>query len=207
VLERVAPNSIRAKGGAVASIKRALGVPTQDSEEQAQTEVVKAPEFDLTQFAKGLVPLTALVLGGVVAALKAANVDELTEPAVLVGVLAVVAAAVLGASLVSAVDIASRAFLSGEGSAEKAAAEKAEGADPEVIPMPSGTLVWLRDDDRPVPLLAVSKQGKEPDSYLVASGETFEAGRSGETQKAIKGPPTWEPAEKITALKPPKWKA
>jgi hypothetical protein len=207
VLERVALHSTRAKGAIVAELKRALGIPTQDTQEQEETEVVKAPEFDLTQFAKGLVPLTALVLGGVVAALKAAKVDEVTEPAVLVGILGVVAAAVLGASFVSAIDIAARAFLSGEGSAEKAAAEKAGPADSKVIPMPSGTLVWLQGDDRPLPLLAVSKQGTEPDSYLVASGETFEAGRSGETQKAIKGTPRWEPAEKIAALKPPKWKA
>jgi hypothetical protein len=190
----------------VASFKRALGIPTQDAEEQKETEVVKAPEFDLTQFAKGLVPLTAAVLGGVIAALKAAGVEELTDPPVLVGTLAVVAASVLGASFVSGVDIAARAFLSGEGSAKNATTEKEKPASSKVIPMPAGTLVWLQGDDRPLPLLAVSNEGTDPDSYLVASGETFEAGRAGEAQKAIKGVPKWESAEKIAAVKPPKWR-
>jgi len=189
----------------MASLKRALGIPTQNSKEQEKTEVVKAPEFDLTQFAKGLVPLTAAVLAGVVAALKAAGIEELTDPAVLVGVLAVVAASVLGASFVSAVDIAARAFLSGEGSAGKDTSDKEKSGSSKVVPMPPGTLAWLQDDDRPLPLLAISNEGTDLDSYLVASGETVEAGRASEAQKAIKGAPKWESAEKIAAVKPPKW--
>ena len=194
------------------AIKKLLGVPSQSPEEQKKTEVVKTTEFDLTKFAKGLVPIIALVLGGVVAALKANGVEEVTEPAVLLGVLAVVTATVLGMSFLSAVDIAARAFLSGEGSAQKAtegdeeAGEKKEAAASQVVPMPPGALVWLKDDDRPLPLLAVAGSGTGSASYLVASGEVFKAGKDGEGQDAIKGAPKWEAEEKIAATKPSKWR-
>lgn len=196
-----------------AALKKLLGIPTQSPEEQKKTEVVKAPEFDLTKFAKSLVPLIALVLGGVVATLKANGVEEVTEPAVLLGVLAVVTATVLGMSFLSAVDIAARAYLSGEGSAHKAAAgedeesgEKKEDAASQVVPMPPGALVWLKDDDRPLPLLAVAGSGTGSASYLVASGEFFELGKDAKKQDAIKGAPKWEAEEKVAATKPSKWK-
>lgn len=194
------------------SLKKLLGIPRQNVEEQKKTEVVKTPEFDLTVFAKGLVPGIALVLAGVIAALKEAGVEEVTEPVILLGALAVVTAAVLGMSLVSAVDIASRAFLSGEGSAQKKAeekegsGEKEEAAASQAVPMPPGSLVWLKDDDRPLPLLAVSGGGAGSNTYLVASGEVIEAGRAGEGQDAIKGAPKWESEERIAATKPAKWK-
>lgn len=189
------------------SLKKLLGIPRQNAEEQKKAEVVKTPEFDLTVFAKGLVPGIALVLAGVIAALKAAEVKEVTEPVVLLGVLVVVTAAVLGMSFVSAVDIAARAFLSGEGSAQKEDEEEKEeaAAASQVIPLPPGSLVWLKDDDRPLPLLAVSGSGTGSASYLVASGEVAKVGQDNE-QDAIKGAPKWEAEEKIAATKPSKWK-
>jgi hypothetical protein len=194
-------------------LKKLLGIPSQSPEEQKKEEVVKTPEFDLTKFAKGLVPIIAVVLGGVVAALKANGVDEVTEPAVLLGVLAVVTATVLGMSFLAAVDIAARAFLSGEGSAQKETGEGKEdgekekaAAAPQVVPMPPGALVWLKDDDRPLPLLAVAGSGTGSASYLVASGEVVKTGRDGEEQDAIKGAPKWEAEEKVAATKPSKWK-
>lgn len=193
----------------VAAVKKLLGIPSQTPEEQKKAEVVQTPEFDLTKFGKGLVPVIALVLGGVVAALKANGVDEVTEPVVLLGVLAVVTATVLGMSFLSAIDIAARAFLSGEGSAQTAAGEEKEkekAAATQVIPMPPGALVWLQGDDRPLPLLAVSGAGAGSNSYLVASGEVIEAGPDDEEQDAIKGAPKWEPEEKVVATKPSKWK-
>jgi len=194
----------------MADIKVLLGIPSQSTEEQKEEEVVKTPEFDLTKFAKGLVPIIALVLAGVVAALKANGVEEVTEPAVLLGVLAVVTAAVLGMCFLAAVDIAARAFLSGEGSAHKKADEEEakedeEAAPSQVIPMPPGALVWLKDDNRPLPLLAVAGSGTGSSSYLVASGEVAKAGRDGEEQDAIKGAPKWEAEEKVAATKPSKW--
>lgn len=193
-------------------LKKLLGIPSQSPEEQKKEEVVKTPEFDLTKFAKGLVPIIALVLGGVVAALKANGVDEVTEPAVLLGVLAVVTATVLGMSFLAAVDIAARAFLSGEGSAQKGTddgkedGEKEKAAAPQVVPMPPGALVWLKDDDRPLPLLAVAGSGTGSASYLVASGEVAKVGQDNEKQDAIKGAPKWEAEEKIAATKPAKWR-
>lgn len=198
----------------MAALKKLLGIPSQSPEQQKKAEVVKTPEFDLTKFAKGLVPIIALVLGGVVAALKANGVEEVTEPAVLLGVLGVVTASVLGMSFLSAVDIAARAYLSGEGSAkadqEGEETEKAEGkkeaAALQVVPMPPGALVWLKDDDRPLPLLAVAGSGTGSASYLVASGEVFKTGKDGDEQDAIKGTPKWEDEEKVAATKPSKWK-
>jgi hypothetical protein len=193
-------------------LKKLLGIPSQSPEEQKKEEVVKTPEFDLTKFAKGLVPIIAVVLGGVVAALKANGVEEVTDPAVLLGVLAVVTATVLGMCFLAAVDIAARAFLSGEGSAQKGTdegkedGEKEEAATSQVVPMPPGALVWLKDDDRPLPLLAVAGSGTGSASYLVASGEVAKVGGDNEKQDAIKGAPKWEAEEKIAATKPAKWR-
>jgi hypothetical protein len=111
-----------------------------------------------------------------------------------------------------AVDLASRAYLSGEGSAQKKAEKKEEAEEKEktpasqVVTMPPGSLVWLKDDDRPLPLLAVAGSGTGSSSYLVASGEVVEAGRDGQEQDAIKGAPKWEAEEKVAATKPSKWK-
>lgn len=190
----------------MADIKVLLGIPSQSTEEQKEQEVVKTPEFDLTKFAKVLAPGSVVVFAAVIKALDEAGVKEVTEPVVLLGVLGVVMAAVLGMSFVSAVDIAARAFLSGEGSAQKKTEKKEEAAASQVIPMPPGALVWLKDDDRPLPLLAVAGSGTGSSSYLVASGEVAKAGRDGEEQDAIKGAAKWEAEEKVAATKPAKWR-
>lgn len=184
-----------------------FGTPRKHSDEKQDHEVVKTPEFDITQYAKKLGLGIGILLAAAIAALKAAKVEEVTDPVVLVGVLGVTAAGLLGMSLVMAIDIASRAFLSGEGSAKESKekeGERGQAVGSKAIAMPPGTLVWLQGDERPLPLLAVSEAG---DSYLVASGETYEAGRTGQGQQAIKGAPKWEAAEKVAALKPPKWRA
>jgi len=185
-----------------------FGTPKKHEQEKEENEVVKAPEFDITQYAKKLGLIVGILLAAAVAALKAAGVEELTDPAVLVGVLAVVAVGLLSASLVMAIDLASRAYLSGEGSASdgdgKAKADATAG-DSRAVPMPRGTLVWLQGEETAHPLLAIAHDAAGVDSYLVASGSSVEIGPAGQGQKAIAGAPKWEPAEKIRAIRPPKW--
>lgn len=193
-----------------------FGTPKKHEQEKEVNEVVKTPEFDITQYAKKLGLIVSILLAATVATLKAAGVEELTDPAVLVGVLAVVAAGLLSASLVMAVDLASRAYLNGESSAsaeekdkdekEKAKAKAGSAAgDPRVVPMPRGTLVWLQGEENAHPLLAIARDAAGVDSYLVASGSSVELGPTGQSQKAIAGAPKWEPAERIRGIRPPKW--
>jgi hypothetical protein len=194
------------------SIKRLLGIPTQSGAEQKEAEVVKTPEFDLTKYAKGLVPISAAVLAGVIAALEEAGVKEVTEPAVLAAVLAVVAAAVLAVSFIAAVDIAARAFLSGEGSASEEGEE--DGKDDEspgeagpthLIPAPSGMQVMLRDDSQPRPVLGVSGDGKKVSSYLVSVGSpvTWEVGDR--KVKAVNAAPKWYSADEVEGIRTSAW--
>jgi hypothetical protein len=192
-------------------LNRLVGTPQESAEEKKAGEVVKTPEFDITQYAKKLAVSIGVLLAAAIAALQKAEVKEFTDPAVLVGALGLVAAGLLGMCLVMAVDIASRAYLSGEGSAQKKAEEKEEeekekAPASQVIPMPPGALVWMKDDDRPLPLLAVAGSGTGSSSYLVASGEVAKAGRDGEEQDAIKGAPKWEAEEKVAATKTAKWR-
>jgi hypothetical protein len=200
----------------VATSRILFGLPRQNEKEQSEEEVVKTPEFDLTKFAKVLAPGSVVVLAAVLKGLEVAGVKEVTEPVVLLGVLAVVTAAVLGMSFVSAVDIAARAFLSGEGSAQKKAdgkeepkeevAEKKEAAESAIVPIAPGSLVWLQGDERPRPLLAVAGVGTASRSYLIGSGEVTKMGPEGDKQDAIKGGFKWEAEEKIAATIPAKWK-
>jgi hypothetical protein len=184
-----------------------FGTPKKHEQEKEVNEVVKTPEFDITQYAKKLGLTVGILLAAAVAALKAAGVEELTDPAVLVGILAVVAVGLLSASLVMAVDLAARAYLNGESSAVTEEKEKAgsTAGDPRVVPMPRGTLVWLQGEESAHPLLAIARDAAGADSYLVASGSSVELGPVGQAQKAIGGAPKWEPAEKIRGIRPPKW--
>jgi hypothetical protein len=192
-------------------ISNLLGTPKEHNREKSEHEVVKTPEFDITQYAKKLGVSAGIVLGAVIAALKAAKVEEVTDPAVLVGVLAVVAAAFLGTSLVMAIDLAARAYLAGAGSAG-GEDEAADNSDSEVkesgskaIPAPAGMMVWLPGDDGPHPVLAMNGDGEKATSYLVAAGSTVERTAGDKSVKAIDGTPSWHSADQIRAVRPAKW--
>lgn len=190
-------------------LKKLFGTPTEHTEEKDKHEVVKTPEFDITQYAKKLGVSAGVLLAAVIAALKAAGVEEVTAPAVLVGALAVVAAGALGTSFVMAIDLAARAYLTGEGTAEKKdEAEKESSGDPtdgNLIPAPPGTIVWLQGEDDPLPVLAMAGDGKKVSSYLVPAGSAVERTVGKKLVQAIDGVPKWHPAEDIRAIRPPKW--
>lgn len=181
---------------------RLVGTPTEHTDEKKEGAVVKAPEFDITQYAKKLALGIPVFVGGTVAAL-----DEFTElqqtEALAIGAIGLTAIALLAVSLVMAVDLAARAYLAGEGSAAKKE-EKGKGEETrsETIPAPAGTTAWVEGSEKPHPVLVIANDGEEATSYLVATGDEVERGTG---TKAIDGAPKWYPAEKIRAIKPAKW--
>jgi hypothetical protein len=182
-----------------------LGTPKEHEKEKAEHEVVKTPEFDITQYAKKLaVVLTTLAVAGA-AALKGFDVDQ-TE-GLVIAIFGVIAAALLGVSVVMAVDLAARAYLAGPAAAEKDA-EKDDDAAPssaEIAAAPSGTIVWLKDDDQPHPLLAIASSDGKTGSYLVAAGSKVSRAQGATSVDAIGGAPEWFTADSIRAVRPPKW--
>src|SRR3978361_33362 len=92
-----------------------FGVPKEHKKEKAEHEVVQVPEFDITQYAKKLGLTVTVLAAACVAALKTFDVDN-TE-GIVIAIFGVIAAAMLGVSLVMAADLASRAYLTGAGAA------------------------------------------------------------------------------------------
>jgi hypothetical protein len=186
-------------------VSKLFGTPPEHALEKRDHEVVTLPEFDITQYSKKLGVSTGGIIGIGAAALKVFEVEQVTSPMV-VAALGVTAAAVLGVSLVMAVDLASRAYLTAKVPAEKEGEEGEEESSsegPEAVAMPPGTMAWLQGDERPHPVLAIAADGKST-SYLVASGATVDRGGT-QSQKAIDGVPKWESAERVQALKPADW--
>jgi hypothetical protein len=185
-----------------------FGVPKEHEKEKAEHEVVKVPEFDITQYAKKLGVTVGVLAGACAAALKALEVSN-TE-GIVVAIFAVIAASMLGVSLVMAVDLASRAYLTGSGAAEKDKGEEKDKPEGDLTPaaivaVQPGTLVWLEDDDQPHPLLAVAAASEEKSAYLVAEGTTVERPYGDKLVKTIDGTPKWHPGSAIRAVRPAKW--
>jgi hypothetical protein len=186
-----------------------LGTPKEHEKEKTENQVVKTPEFDITQYAKKLGVTVTVLAGAAVAALKGFDVNQ-TE-GMVIAIFGAIAAALLGVSLVMAVDLASRAYLTGPGAAEKkkkkdkkASADGDPPPDGELIAAPPGTAVWLEDDE-PHPVLAIAKDGEKGSSYLVAAGSTVKRPPGNDGVKAIDGAPKWHSADEVRAVKPPKW--
>jgi hypothetical protein len=187
-----------------------FGTPKEHEKEKAKNEVVKVPEFDITQYAKKLgVVITSLAVVGA-AALKGFDVKQ-TE-GMVIAVFGVIAAALLGTSLVMAIDLGSRAYLTASGAAEKAK-EDDEGKDgsgdpplgSELVTASPGTVVWIEDSDEPHPLLAIATADGKAGSYLVATGSKVSRSQAGKDVDAIGGSPKWIAADAIKAMRPAKW--
>lgn len=177
-----------------------FGTPKDHGEEKKTNEVVTAPEFDITQYAKklGIIigPLVAAVLG----ALKAA--DIVNSDAIVVAAIGLAAVALFGICLISSVDLAARAYLTASGAT---ANETADSPDSDIVPAPRGMLAWLEDGDDPYPVLAISGDGAKASSYLVASGGSVQRQQGDKDVTAIDGAPKWLSADKIRAVRPAKW--
>jgi hypothetical protein len=74
------------------------------------SEVVEAREFDITQYGKWMAALIGVITPAIFAALKLADVKEVTTSMVIAS-LAVTGVAILGASLVISVDMLARAIV------------------------------------------------------------------------------------------------
>jgi hypothetical protein len=179
-----------------------FGTPPDHKEEKKEHEIVEAPEFDVTQYAKKLAVVLGVLAPAIVGLLKVLNVKVATAP-IAIGALGVTAAALIGVSLVMAVDIAARAYLT----VGKAKEEAAKDSQPtgELVTAAPGTMVWLEGDNEPHPLLAISGDGTDSSSYLVATGPTIERSGGGKDMSAVDGPPAWHPASDVRAIRPRKW--
>ena len=74
------------------------------------SEVVKAREFDVTQYGKWMAGLIGVLTPAIFGALKLFKVEQVT-PAMVIAALAVTAVAIFSASLVIAVDMLARAMV------------------------------------------------------------------------------------------------
>jgi hypothetical protein len=192
-----------------------FGTPKKHEQEKDKLEVVQAPEFDITQYAKKLAVVVGVIGPAAVGTLKLFGNQKVT-PGIVIGAFGLTAAALLGVSLVMAVDLASRSYLVGVG-AQRKAREREEGKEKsdsggaghapgaEVVSAPRDTLVWLKDDPDPHPVLAMAGDGAKASSYLVASGSTVERAAGAHSVEAIDGPPEWHPAEEVRAVKTANW--
>jgi hypothetical protein len=173
-----------------------------------EVEVVKAREFDLTGFVKKAAAAIPIVTGAAVGILKAADV-EITE-GIWFAVFGLAAVVLLGASLVMAADMIARALATGLVAKAKAKADgTSAGPTPagvEIVAMPPGTLAWLKDENKPKPVLAIAGDGEKSSAYLVAGGQPTKIPPGNEGPAAIDGAPTWHGADAIRAVKPAKWR-
>lgn len=111
-----------------------FGVPKPSGD--TGSEVVKAREFDITQYGKKMTVLIAVLVPAIVAALKALGVKEISETMVIAS-LAVTAVGVFCATLLMAVDMVARAHVTSQAkpAAPPAATHSAEdGATDELDP-------------------------------------------------------------------------
>lgn len=183
-------------------VGRLVGTPPDHVREKEKQQIVDIPEFDVTQYAKKLGVVVGLIVPVIITALKSFGVHDISTPIIVSG-LGVTAVVLLSASLVMAVDLASRSYLKrgliaqGEREThEDGAAGSAGGA----VAVPSGVLVWLKDREEPQPLLAVARGSDGESSYLVAGGPVIQRrGSDGSPQYAFDGAPEWHPAADIHA--------
>lgn len=166
-----------------------------------EKEVVKARTFNLTRFVSVLAAAVTSIGAAGVALLETVGDQPVGATIAIFGV---VAAALLGASLVMAVDIAARAYVTGTGSTTKddPASVAASSA---LIAAPPETRVWLTGNDKAHPLLAIAYDGKKS-KYLVASGPPTKIPPGGLGVYGLDEAPKWHDDSEIRAVKPAKWK-
>ncbi|HEY0392178.1 MAG TPA: hypothetical protein VGC63_10735 [Solirubrobacterales bacterium] len=188
-------------------VGKLFGTPPDHKEEKKEHEIVKAPEFDVTQYAKKLAVVIGVLAPAIAGTLKALKIEHVSS-GMVIGAFGVTAAALLGVSLVMAVDVAARAYLTVGKPVDKEADKttdedgKSKG---EIAAAPPGTSVWLEGDDEPHPLLAIAGDGSDSSSYLIASGPTIERRGGGKDVTAIDGSAKWHPASDVRAIRPREW--
>jgi hypothetical protein len=173
----------------------------QDSKDPAKAPV-QAPEFDITQYAKKLAVVVGVIAPAILAALKLFKVDQIT-PGIVIGALALTAVALLSVSLVMAVDVATRGYLT-RGTAPTSDDEALAGTGGQfLVAAPPGALAWLEGQEDPRPVLAIAGDGKSQSSYLVAAGSELRRPVGATEVSAHDGAPQWQGADKVNAYYAP----
>jgi hypothetical protein len=172
-----------------------VGAPAGREEEKGDAEKapIQAPEFDLTQYAKKLAIVVGVIFPAVLAALKAADVN--VTDGIVIGSLGVTAAALIGACLVMAADLAARAY--SDRSTRWTTGDSGKTATV-LDRSPALMTVWLRGETAPCPVVAVDRD-KADTAYLVLRGSTSKKGIEGHEIVAYDDAPEWVPASEVTA--------
>lgn len=174
---------------------------------QSDDAIVKAPEFDVTQYAKKLAVVIGVIAPATAGALKLLKVNQIT-PGIAAAALGVTAAALLAASLVMAVDIAARAYLTRGQPATGGGGDDGGGSpkqDTAIIATAKGSVAWLEGSEEPRPILAIRTERDGTNSYLLAAGSTVERTRNGKPVKAIDGAAKWHAEADVRAIRPGGW--
>jgi len=198
--------------GVIADLKAGLA---KERKAQEKLEIVKAPEFDLTKYAKTVAGLATVVAVGFKPVLKQFGVEADPSDGIVIAIIGAVALILLGAAVVMAADLLARAYVTGAGvqadgrnetaDAGETGSEDGESAEQSgAVAAEPGTVAWVENDPKPHPVLAIGTGGKAG-SYLLAVGSTVTRPDGADELEAIDGAPKWHPASTIKAIRPAKW--
>ncbi len=173
-----------------------FGVPEGHQEAtQTPAATVKAPEFDITQYAKKLAVIVGVIFPAAIATAKAAGV-EINSDIVVAG-LVVTATALIAVSIVMATDVGARAYVTVHTPQTNEATASSGAA---VVAAPLGMKVWLKDHgEEAYAVLAIDRTGDSA-SYLVAGGSTSQKQVPEGTITAYDQAPSWKTDDEVTAL-------
>jgi len=174
---------------------------TPQASDSTGEEVVKAREFDITQYGKKMAVLIGVLVPAIVGALKLFHVKEISD-AMVIAALAVTAVGILSASFVMAVDMIARALVTRQtgGDGEKKSAPSGATGAAGGGPAPTGPgsspgtqFVRIKGSDDPRPVFAVRDEGGDDSAFLVPIGAKLS------DPPGFEGPLRWVPAKKVRA--------
>jgi hypothetical protein len=171
-----------------------FGTPKDTTSGSAGKEVVKAREFDITQYGKKMAVLIGVLTPAIVGALKALTGKEVTD-AMVIASLAVTAVGILSASFVMAVDMIARAIVTrrtepDEGAAQAAASSSGAPA-PDPPDTPAGPYIRIEGLEGARPVFDVRDEGGSDSSFLVPTGAALS------DPAGFDGPIRWVSAKKV----------
>jgi hypothetical protein len=176
-----------------------FGVPeNHEADKTSDKATVDAPEFDVTQYAKKLAVIVGVVFPAAIAVAKAANVD--ITPSIVVAGFVVTATSLLAVSIVMAVVVGARAYVTAHASKPAYDASAQASSTSETTPAPPGMKVWLIVHDDPFVVLAIGRAG-DSISYLVAGGARSQRPVTGQAAGIqAYDAPTWTSKDEVTAV-------
>ena len=172
-------------------LKSIVGEPAnhEKDKEDPKKATVQAPEFDITQYAKKLGLAVGVLFPALLGVLKVAKVD--VNPAIMIAMFGVTAAALIGISLAAAADILGRVYADRSSRWGSAAAVSGSASSPLMT-------VWLSGEDEGRPVIAIER-GESGTSYLVLRGSTSKKSVGDEEIEVYDEKPTWVKESEVTA--------